>query len=516
MLDLKMSMLRFISTMCVLLGTTCGHAVGQPGVLASRVQRYDLDSGQVAPAGGQRSVAWQTIIREPGAAWLRLHFETLDLPGSVTAGTAAELVLTSLPDGGRQVLDSQTAREWGRSSAYFNGDAVLVQLVMSSGTRPGRIELGQVTVGLPTSGEPRSICGDEDDRVRWEDPRVARVLGYSNGTYTPLCTAWLIRGTGRDLLTAGHCVWGHPPDNCDVYQPWQLSVVEFNVPLSDSFGNPQFADPSDQYAADPGSFQHSSECAAIGDDWCYFGVFPNSNTGLDPLWQQGDYYALPETYPDLDGSPIVVAGYGVDTWPNVDNQALQADWGMFNNVEGTVVKYHDLDTESGCSGAPIEKVSDHVAVGIHTHGGCEDQDAWHNHGTTIDHPGLQDALANPIGVCASPTWHELASRSFTVTAYLSGGVVFSEVASRSFVVKCHVAGGASFYEIASRAFTIEHDPDWTPPCPADINGDNLVGVDDALALISAWGSDDAAADVNNDGVVDTDDLLAVLAAWGPC
>ncbi|MBT4530376.1 MAG: hypothetical protein HOC27_04155 [Phycisphaerae bacterium] len=53
-------------------------------------------------------------------------------------------------------------------------------------------------------------------------------------------------------------------------------------------------------------------------------------------------------------------------------------------------------------------------------------------------------------------------------------------------------------------------------CPEDVDGDGTVAVGDILALIAAWGSNDAAADVNNDGLVDVSDLLALVGAWGPC
>ncbi|MDP7519288.1 MAG: hypothetical protein QF438_03965, partial [Phycisphaerales bacterium] len=52
-------------------------------------------------------------------------------------------------------------------------------------------------------------------------------------------------------------------------------------------------------------------------------------------------------------------------------------------------------------------------------------------------------------------------------------------------------------------------------CP-DVDGDGMVGVDEVLAVIAAWGTDDADADVNDDGIVDTNDILLVLSAWGPC
>ncbi len=53
-------------------------------------------------------------------------------------------------------------------------------------------------------------------------------------------------------------------------------------------------------------------------------------------------------------------------------------------------------------------------------------------------------------------------------------------------------------------------------CVGDVTGDGLVGVNDVLAVVAAWGSDDPDADVNGDGIAGTDDLLAVIANWGPC
>ena len=53
-------------------------------------------------------------------------------------------------------------------------------------------------------------------------------------------------------------------------------------------------------------------------------------------------------------------------------------------------------------------------------------------------------------------------------------------------------------------------------CPADIDGDGTVAVNDLLALIAAWGSPDASLDLDGSGVVDVGDLLVVIAAWGAC
>ncbi len=53
-------------------------------------------------------------------------------------------------------------------------------------------------------------------------------------------------------------------------------------------------------------------------------------------------------------------------------------------------------------------------------------------------------------------------------------------------------------------------------CNGDVNADGVVSVNDLLAVIAAWGSDDSDADVDGDGVVAIGDLLAVIGAWGPC
>ncbi|MHC4416502.1 MAG: WD40/YVTN/BNR-like repeat-containing protein [Planctomycetota bacterium] len=55
------------------------------------------------------------------------------------------------------------------------------------------------------------------------------------------------------------------------------------------------------------------------------------------------------------------------------------------------------------------------------------------------------------------------------------------------------------------------------PCPWDLTGDALVGVNDLLILLAAWGPNPShPADFNGDDFVGINDLLALLANWGPC
>lgn len=63
---------------------------------------------------------------------------------------------------------------------------------------------------------------------------------------------------------------------------------------------------------------------------------------------------------------------------------------------------------------------------------------------------------------------------------------------------------------------------YTPPCNADLNDDNTIGVPDLLGVINAWGPCSmpcpprCAADMNRDCIVGVPDLLAVINTWGPC
>src|SRR5690606_25784098 len=54
-------------------------------------------------------------------------------------------------------------------------------------------------------------------------------------------------------------------------------------------------------------------------------------------------------------------------------------------------------------------------------------------------------------------------------------------------------------------------------CPADLDGNNVVDVQDLLVMLAAWGPCDmCAADLNGTGAVDVQDMLLLLTAWGPC
>jgi V8-like Glu-specific endopeptidase len=349
-----------------------------PPELRQRVVALDIDSGPIRHEGDALGEAWATTIHVPDATGLRLFFDEVMLSGDIARGANAFLRITSIIDGASQELNAANVSEWRRTTAYFNGDQVRVQLFAHPGVGVDRVRIGFAWAGEPDPGHGTdTICGPLDDRVLSQDPRSARVLPVG-------CTVFMIDDANRCFLTAGHCASGG-----------NLDVVQFNVPLSDAGGNLRHPGPEDQYAVDATSIQFTN--GGVGNDWCYFGCFPNTETDLWPFQAQGDWYIRANSPPNSDGRPIRITGYGTDNTPPEHNQAQQTHAGPYFSFAGTTIQYQ-TDTTGGNSGSGVQDDNAERIIGIHTHGGCN-SGGGANSGTGINHSGLQDALANPRGVC---------------------------------------------------------------------------------------------------------------------
>ncbi len=359
---------------------TC-PAPAQTAPLAQHVVAIALDSGPVTNATAARGAVYSAVARAPGAPWLRLLFAEASLGAAPPGGKPTQLVLTSLRDGAVQHLDVTALAQWRLTSAYFNGDAVRLEIVADPGAAASRLVMREAIAGIDTrdgggGGGIASICGPTDDRTLSSDPRAGRALPVG-------CTAWLIDDAQNCFLTAGHC------------SGTSLDTVEFNVPLSDGAGNIVHPGPDDQYAVDNASIQSIN--GGIGNDWGYFGCFPNTQTGLTAGVAQGQTYVLAAAAPPNSGQSIRITGYGVDSSPAQWNQVQQTEAGPYMAQSGTTVQYQ-TDTEGGNSGSAVQDESTGLAIGIHTHGGCS-AGGGQNSGTAIHHGGLQAALSNPQGVC---------------------------------------------------------------------------------------------------------------------
>jgi hypothetical protein len=333
-----------------------------------------IDSGAASNLGTQPEVVVSFPVVVAGAPWLRLDFEDVLLAGDPLAGTGSILRIVSVWDGAVQELNAIQVRQWRKTSAYFNGDMLIVEVVAQPGTGDNRVVLRGITAGQ--QGQPKTICGPTDDRVLSQDPRAGRLLPIG-------CTGWLIDDCANCALTAGHCTG-------------DINVLQFNVPLSLTSGTIQHPPPSDQYAIDQTSIQ-SNGGLGVGNDYGYFGTFPNSTTGLTAAQAQGAVYTIAVPPPFNGAHQIRITGYGTDNSPNTSNQVQQTHVGPWVTGSGSLVQYA-TDTTGGNSGSPVIHEQSGFAIGIHTHGGC-DSVGGENSGTGLNHPGVQGFLANPTGIC---------------------------------------------------------------------------------------------------------------------
>src|SRR5690606_18795496 len=130
-------------------------------------------------------------------------------------GRGAFIRLTSLHDGGQQVLDARHLANWKYSTATFRGDTVRFELVAHPHTGPSRVTVTEAIAGVGAAGYD-TICGPTDDRLPTTDRRTGR---WSSG-----CTIWLFDDRNFMVSTAGHC------------RPGTSALAWFNVPLATSSG----------------------------------------------------------------------------------------------------------------------------------------------------------------------------------------------------------------------------------------------------------------------------------------
>jgi len=422
----------------------------QPAPIPHHRQPYRLDSGVQKGLKAETASLFRETVQAAGVPWLRLHFDDYNL------GTQSFIRITSLADGAQQILDADSLGDWYGSSAFFNGDAVEVELYVASGETDVFIKIQEITVGewpdigdIGTAGGDvgiASICGDDDYRVRSTDPRVGRIVPVG-------CTGWIVSNGAH--LTAGHCTDGTGT---------HIQTLEFNIPDSLADGTIQHPGPEDQYPIDASSIVFFNDGdGEIGNDWAVFGCNANSNTGLLPVQAQNAFYRM-----SRDHSPanVRVTGCGQDDIPtgstgswNSDNQTLQTHWGAYlrETVEGPsdVIIEYTADTTGGSSGSPVIIYGTTTTLGIHTNGGCDPPDNG-NRGTGFEHDNLENAIQTFPGsnVVYADALHPAASEDGTVfRPYNTVAEAISAVLNNGIV--SIVAG--SYTAAAGNTFTIGAD-----------------------------------------------------------
>jgi trimeric autotransporter adhesin len=308
------------------------------------------------------------VVQARGAHWLRLTLHNTQLAnGSV-------LRITSLLDGAQQHLTAQTLAQWRHTSAYFNGSAVRVELIAAPGSTGNRFQITSLMAGKPEV-RTESQCDGTDDRVASSKLTRARLETIG-------CTANLM--ADGCFITAGHCM----------ASPDSSTVVEFNVPLSDSSGAIRHPPPSEQYVV---TDSRESVNGGLANDWGVFTVFANSETGLTPLQAQGRGLDFATVLPVV-GQQVKVTGYGIDS--GSANQTQQISRGPIAEIDPTTsfISYRS-DTEGGNSGSAV--LRDGKVVAIHAFGGCSSTGGGANSGTLYTNPAFQAAFGRVCSAAAA-------------------------------------------------------------------------------------------------------------------
>jgi V8-like Glu-specific endopeptidase len=234
-----------------------------------------------------------------------------------------------------------------------------------------------------------SLCTGGDSRQLSHDQRVGRMLPYG-------CTAFMVQPPGQApngcLMSAGHCV----------IDALVGTIVQFNVPLSNPSGLWRHPPVEHQYMVDMESLSISPPKQE--EDWAYFGLQKNTNTGRF-AWEDQETRGFElDMNPDVSlTSNVSVVGYGI-VIDNYERDSVQQEaFGPFLGTvkrKGVTYLQHRVDTTGGNSGSPLISPSTDKVIGIHVEGGCESvKQNTSNLATSLSTQGLVRALNSPQGVC---------------------------------------------------------------------------------------------------------------------
>jgi len=314
------------------MGLVCGViAAVCVGGVASRAsaQCSDLSPavalGPVDNPGAVEQVMAATIVSRPGAPSIRVYFA-----GGEVLGKGTYLRITSVADGLSQRIDSNEIVQWRWSSAWFNGDSVLLELVCGPSTSGNTItvtrscEIGAMPA--PELGCNQCFAMPPPSNELWS----ARMVNFTNPYY---CSA-AMWSTHSCLVSAAHC--RHPVG----------SVAQFNVPPSTPAGVPVHPAPHDQYVV-----TGRQDGFIATQDWSV--MTTATSAGLSAFQRQGQLRRIGSQVTRAMGDAIRTPGYGLSPDEmGPQNLAQKVTVGQVTSAT-TFNFYYDGYSQSGNSGGGI-------------------------------------------------------------------------------------------------------------------------------------------------------------------
>jgi hypothetical protein len=417
---------------------------------ASAMQHDSPPRGEMFAEVEFNSASWDNLTERPvlvaaapvtveNVAWMRAYFHTMSLP------EGSEIHLTSMTDGETQVLGRRDASMWSNTSAYFNGDTVLIEVVAGARTMGTHVILKTVGVQAPEPVGVPGLCGivDSDDRKLSSKLFTARVnMGF-------FCTATVYCETGAGMVTAGHCFANDTPD-----------VVQFNVPPSIGTSTSCSTQaPAVQHQFPITHKRWSVVSGGAEDDWGVCRVGTNSE-GFTPYQKYGKYCEISSTRAAVT-DPVELFGYGADE-TCVRKHVQQQSEGEITARDLTALKYESsTDGRSGTSGSALLNASGKI-VGVFQECLVDfPSPTYANLIEFIDRPAFVDGRAE-LNACAECVWE------------VNHGCVGDYDADGDFDSDDVVA----FFE----------DYNGEKPC-ADADGDSDADSDDVVAFFTQWNAE---------------------------
>jgi V8-like Glu-specific endopeptidase len=396
--------------------STLDHPVGT-------YTEYAVDSGAWAGVGDDFATVYSADVATPGASWLRLYFGDVQLEG------ASFVRMTSLLDGEQQALDAAGLAMWSYGSAYFNGNAVLLELVAAPGTTANRITLRQVAYepAIDQTDDATTRGGSGQCGICGTDDRAPSAEDWSCRLMPVGCTASVYTSKSC-LVSAGHCIQAG-------------LVAQFHIPASQSNCNTVNPPVADQFPVTGTDSQN----AGVGADWSVLTTGTNSS-GQRAFQRYGKLRRLAPVLAAV-GNPVSIWGFGVDL-TCTRSQTQQLSTGAVTFRDGNHYEYN-ADVRPGNSGSGLLKDNRIIAIVTHCSTGCP------NFGTRVDLAAFVAGRNTRCPACVADVNGDGVIDLGDLTAELGGfGVAFP-------------------------------DPSFDPAF--DLNGDNSTDLGDLTLLLAAFG-----------------------------
>ena len=325
--------------------------------------RYEAATSGYPRGAAHRPVSWSETIFSPGATFIRVHFDKLNLPDG-------DYVTVSSPD---------TDEFWTYSGRGPNGtgefwafavesDTAVVELHSGPKRRGGHygVRIDRIAHGTkPLWGDDdnppmeKVVCGTDGRRnaacyTSINTRPVAR-LSFQSGGSSYVCTGWLVAGSNSStLLTNNHCF--------DTQSETSTVQARFNYQTTTCTGTTTAS-----YTTYSG------------------GTFLRTNASLDytiitlqgnPEATWGEYVATTKTppvgmainFPQHPGGGLKKVGYWKDSGQTQRCDVAGANVSISGYSSSSQMTY-SCDSEGGSSGSPIMDAGTGRIIGLHHLGG---------------------------------------------------------------------------------------------------------------------------------------------------